>query len=67
VSMETFGFLKEMDGEERTGGSAADDGNAVVVAKGHWLRKGARHGPSLSGKDARSVRAANDSPLRHGG
>jgi hypothetical protein len=64
-SMQTLSFLKKMDGEERTGRPTADDGNAIVVPEAYWLRKGARHGPSLFGKDARSVRAANDSPSRH--
>jgi hypothetical protein len=33
--MEVLGFPKKMDGEERTGRSTADDGNAVVVAEAH--------------------------------
>ncbi len=31
VSIETLGFAKKMDGEERTGRSTADDGNAIAV------------------------------------
>jgi hypothetical protein len=66
-SIKSLGLLKEMDGEERTGRPTADDGNAIVVAEANWLRKGGWHGPSLFGKDAGSVRAANDDPLQHRG
>jgi hypothetical protein len=31
VSIQTLGFAKKMDGEERTGGSTTHDGNAVVI------------------------------------
>jgi hypothetical protein len=33
VSIQTLGFPKKMDGEERTGGSTTHDGNAVIVAE----------------------------------
>jgi hypothetical protein len=34
-SMETLGFPEKMDGEEGTGRSTADDGNAVIVPQAH--------------------------------
>jgi hypothetical protein len=34
ISTKTLGFPKEMDSEERTGRSTADDGNTVVVLEG---------------------------------
>ena len=31
IGIQTLGFAKKMDGEERTGGSTTHDGNAVVI------------------------------------
>jgi hypothetical protein len=33
--MQTLGLLKEMDGEERTGGPAAYDSNAIVIPEAY--------------------------------
>jgi len=38
VSMETAGFPKKMDGEERTGRPTADDGNAIAILEAHRLK-----------------------------
>ena len=35
VSIKTPGFPKKMDGEERTGRSAPNDGNPIVVQEAH--------------------------------
>ena len=58
VPIETPGFPKQMDGEERTGRPTADDGNAIAVLEAPGLRRWARHSLSLTGKDGRSIGAA---------
>ena len=38
MPVETSGFPKQMDGEERTCRPTADDGNAIAVLEAHWRR-----------------------------